>query len=111
MASNLTEAESSLRPKEASTLKFKTLSRREEDELQRRVKLASLKRCDPIVREFANCSSDKTFSVIWSCREQWKSLKSCMRSEMTEEKVDEERLKFISDLISRDQLKVPYKKL
>ncbi|KAH9825304.1 hypothetical protein DFH28DRAFT_943421 [Melampsora americana] len=90
------------------SINFKSLSRREEDEFQKQSKLIALKSCDQLVSEFANCSTNRTFSVVWSCRSQWKSLQSCLKSEMSEEKLDQARLKFIQN---RQSLQVPYQKL
>ncbi|KAG0148295.1 hypothetical protein CROQUDRAFT_669960 [Cronartium quercuum f. sp. fusiforme G11] len=87
---------------------LKALSRREEDEIQKRAKLNSLKACDELVSAFATCSSTRTFSVIWACRTQWKELQDCIKSQITQDKLDIERLEFIKH---REDLKVPYKKL
>lgn len=87
---------------------FQPLSRREEDEFQKRIKLKALEHCDPLVAAFASCSSSRTISVAWACRQEWKAVQTCMKEYMTEEKVDEVRREYMS---KREELKVPYKKL
>ncbi|EHS63921.1 hypothetical protein MJO28_003649 [Puccinia striiformis f. sp. tritici] len=87
---------------------FQPLSRREEDEFQKRIKLAALKQCDPVVAAFASCSSTRTISVAWACRKEWKAVQECMQIHMTEEKLDLARREYMT---KREELRVPYKKL
>jgi len=87
---------------------FQPLSRREEDEFQKRIKLAALKQCDPLVAAFAACSSTRTISVAWACRKEWKAVQECMQLHMTEEKIDTARKDYMT---KREELRVPYKKL
>ncbi|KNZ46875.1 hypothetical protein VP01_687g5 [Puccinia sorghi] len=87
---------------------FQPLSRREEDEFQKRIKLAALKQCDPLVAAFAACSSTRTISVAWACRKEWKAVQECMQIHLTEEKTDVARKDYMT---KREELRVPYKKL
>ncbi|KAF8340013.1 uncharacterized protein EI90DRAFT_2990611 [Cantharellus anzutake] len=55
-----------------------TLSRREEDTIIKSTKERALKECGPIVREFADCASGRTVSVVWACRGKYRTLQTCM---------------------------------
>lgn len=35
--------------------------------------------CSDTIRKFAECASNKTFSMIWKCRLEKKSMKECIR--------------------------------
>ncbi|KAL4069567.1 hypothetical protein J3A83DRAFT_4093771 [Scleroderma citrinum] len=54
------------------------LSRREEETLLKATKARALKECDSVVREFAECATGRTVSVVWACRDKYKSLQECM---------------------------------
>ncbi|KAH9835697.1 cytochrome c oxidase biogenesis protein Cmc1 like-domain-containing protein [Rhodofomes roseus] len=54
------------------------LSRREEETLLKTAKAKALKECDPVVKEFADCATGRTFSVAWACREKYKDVQDCM---------------------------------
>lgn len=54
------------------------LSRREEETLLKTTKARALKECDQVVRDFAECATGRTVSVVWACRDQYKSLQECM---------------------------------
>ncbi|CAL1696124.1 unnamed protein product [Somion occarium] len=54
------------------------LSRREEDTLLKSTKARALKECDPVVKAFAECSSGRTLSVAWACRDKYKLVQECM---------------------------------
>lgn len=73
-----------------------TLSRREEETLLKTTKARALKECDDVVKgtghlvlsittdsmnsiaAFAECSSGRTVSVVWACRDQHKLVQQCM---------------------------------
>ncbi|KAK7694498.1 hypothetical protein QCA50_001684 [Cerrena zonata] len=55
-----------------------TLSRREEETLLKTTKARALKECDDVVKAFAECSSGRTVSVAWACRDQHKLVQQCM---------------------------------
>lgn len=54
------------------------LSRREEETLLKTTKARALKECDQVVREFAECATGRTVSVVWACRGEYKTLQECM---------------------------------
>jgi len=54
------------------------LSRREEETLLKTAKAKALKECDPVVKEFAECATGRTFSVAWECRHKYKAVQDCM---------------------------------
>jgi len=55
-----------------------TISRREEDALTKATKARALKECDPIVKEFADCATGRTVSVVWACKSKYKDVQDCM---------------------------------
>ncbi|KDQ63613.1 hypothetical protein JAAARDRAFT_169627 [Jaapia argillacea MUCL 33604] len=55
-----------------------TLSRREEETLAKATKARALKECDPLVKEFAECATGRTVSVVWACKDKYKELQNCM---------------------------------
>ncbi|PPQ70980.1 hypothetical protein CVT26_014246 [Gymnopilus dilepis] len=55
-----------------------SLSRREEETLLKTTKAYALRQCDELVREFAACTSGRTVSVAWACRDQLKTVQDCM---------------------------------
>lgn len=54
------------------------LSNVEEEDLQKAVREAALVVCDPVVREFAECSKGRTVTSSWACSKQWKGVKDCV---------------------------------
>jgi len=54
------------------------LSRREEETLVKTTKARALKECDAFVKAFADCTSGRTISVAWACKEPLKSVQQCM---------------------------------
>lgn len=54
------------------------LSRREEDTLLKATKAQALKKCDAVVKEFAECATGRTLSVAWACRDKYKGVQDCM---------------------------------
>ncbi|KDR85117.1 hypothetical protein GALMADRAFT_53056 [Galerina marginata CBS 339.88] len=55
-----------------------SLSRREEETLLKTTKVYALRECDAVVKEFAACTSGRTVSVAWQCRDQLKQVQNCM---------------------------------
>ncbi|KIM67199.1 hypothetical protein SCLCIDRAFT_108559 [Scleroderma citrinum Foug A] len=54
------------------------LSRREEETLLKTTKARALKECDSVVRDFAECATGRTVSVVWACRDKYTILQECM---------------------------------
>ncbi|KAL7414567.1 hypothetical protein BDY24DRAFT_385678 [Mrakia frigida] len=73
------------------------LSRGEEEELRKNAKLSALKACDPLVKAFADCSTGRTFSVVWACKDQLKTVNDCVRPLRSEEHLDKLRMEFLSE--------------
>jgi hypothetical protein len=51
-----------------------------EDALRLRLRKYAYKYCAPEMKEFSECSSDKTITVIYSCRDQQTKLYECINS-------------------------------
>eukprot|EP01133_Synstelium_polycarpum_P005920 gene5920-6852_t len=48
--------------------------------------------CEGPVKEFAKCTEDKLFSVIWECKEAQQKMKECLQAKETygdEERMDQ----------------------
>ncbi|KAG9327693.1 hypothetical protein KVV02_006397, partial [Mortierella alpina] len=54
------------------------LTRAEEEYLFKTLKANALKECDPVVKEFVECTQGKLFSVLWGCRKQHKAMNQCL---------------------------------
>ncbi|KIY72842.1 hypothetical protein CYLTODRAFT_8960 [Cylindrobasidium torrendii FP15055 ss-10] len=54
------------------------LSRREEDNLLKATKSFALKKCEPVVQEFANCMDGRFISVAWACKDKLRVVEKCM---------------------------------
>ncbi|KAF9044835.1 hypothetical protein BDZ89DRAFT_1058933 [Hymenopellis radicata] len=55
-----------------------SLSRREEDNLLKATKSYALKKCDPVVKEFADCMTGRLISVAWACKDKLRVVEKCM---------------------------------
>ncbi|GHJ88370.1 hypothetical protein NliqN6_4772 [Naganishia liquefaciens] len=67
---------------------METLSRREESDLLERGKKEAMKHCEDIVKDFADCASGRTFSVIFACNGKLNDMKSCMKDYLSLERID-----------------------
>jgi len=74
---------------------METLSRREEDSLIKSTKARALKECDPIVKEFAECATGRTVSVVWACKDKYKAVQACMLQFTGQENMDRLRAEYI----------------
>ncbi|KZT55531.1 hypothetical protein CALCODRAFT_472172 [Calocera cornea HHB12733] len=74
---------------------METLSRREEETLMKVTKAKALKACDDVVREFANCATGRTVSVVWACRAQHKTMQNCMRQYTNADNMERLRIEYI----------------
>jgi len=54
-----------------------------------------LKECDPIVKEFAECATGRTVSVVWACRDKYKAIQTCMQRFTNKEEMDKVRAEYI----------------
>ena len=57
---------------------MKILSRREEEEVIKNHKQLGLKNCHHLVKDFADCTTNRTISVLWACRQPHKNLNNCL---------------------------------
>ncbi|EGG24772.1 hypothetical protein DFA_03016 [Cavenderia fasciculata] len=55
--------------------------------LRKKLKDQTLTDCESSVREFARCTEDKLFSVIWECKEQQQKMRECLTSHTTPERL------------------------
>ncbi|GMH04303.1 hypothetical protein Nepgr_006142 [Nepenthes gracilis] len=49
-----------------------------EEALRSKMKKKALKECDHLTSKYAECSSGRTLSVVWKCRQQAKELNDCL---------------------------------
>ncbi|XP_065854183.1 uncharacterized protein [Euphorbia lathyris] len=54
------------------------VKKKEEEALRHKMKQKALKECDQLTSKLAQCSSGRTISVVWKCREQFKELNACL---------------------------------
>ncbi|CEH12051.1 Uncharacterized conserved protein [Ceraceosorus bombacis] len=72
------------------------LSNRESDALLKSAKAEGLKKCDDVLRAFAECSSGRTISMAWACRDHHKALRSCLAEYTSEEAMTKRRKEYLS---------------
>ncbi|PWN97926.1 hypothetical protein FA09DRAFT_330090 [Tilletiopsis washingtonensis] len=72
------------------------LSNRESEALLKETKAEALKKCDALVREFAECSTGRTVSIAWACRGQHKALQNCLKQYTSEEAMDIKRREYLA---------------
>ncbi|KAK4057916.1 hypothetical protein OIO90_001135 [Microbotryomycetes sp. JL221] len=72
------------------------LSRNEEAKILAQCKLDALQSCREPVAEFTACAEGKTVSVAWKCRQEFKLMQACMKKEMTEQRIDAAKLKYLT---------------
>ncbi|KAF5749916.1 hypothetical protein HS088_TW03G00243 [Tripterygium wilfordii] len=63
-----------------------------EEALRSKMKQKALKECDQYTAKYAQCSTGRTFSVVWKCRQQAKELNQCLH-QFTNDAVLEEMKK------------------
>ncbi|PWN93968.1 hypothetical protein FA10DRAFT_264565 [Acaromyces ingoldii] len=73
------------------------LSNREEDALLKETKQEALKKCDDVVKDFAQCSSGRTVSVAWACRDQHRKLQDCLKQYTGPEAMEEKRRAYLKE--------------
>ncbi|WFC94785.1 hypothetical protein MBRA1_001419 [Malassezia brasiliensis] len=54
----------------------RVMSNREYDTFLKERKAEAFKRCDPIVKEFVECTRNRFLSVAWACRQQNRNIMS-----------------------------------
>ncbi|KAG0239683.1 hypothetical protein BGW41_007566 [Actinomortierella wolfii] len=74
------------------------LTRAEEEVLFKAMKAKALKECDPIVKEFVECTHGKTVTVLWACRAQHKAMNKCLMALTTQEHLDKLKIQYLKDL-------------
>ncbi|CAK9782151.1 hypothetical protein CC85DRAFT_285865 [Cutaneotrichosporon oleaginosum] len=80
---------------------MEALSRREEEEVEAKVKTEALKACDELVREFADCARGRTVTIPFMCGAPHKAMNACIKVHMTEERLDAAKLDYISNRSER----------
>eukprot|EP01132_Coremiostelium_polycephalum_P001177 gene1177-1489_t len=65
--------------------------------LRQKLKEQTLKDCAEFVKEFALCSQDKYFSVVWKCREEQQKMKDCLVEQTTSDRLAKLKRDWIND--------------
>mmetsp|Transcript_21163 Transcript_21163/g.35494 ORF Transcript_21163/g.35494 Transcript_21163/m.35494 type:complete len:90 (-) Transcript_21163:321-590(-) len=68
-----------------------------EEALRSLMKTDALKKCDAACREYAECSHDRTITVVWACREQFAALNDCLKQQTTDEVLMEYKKKWVQE--------------
>ncbi|KAG7530944.1 hypothetical protein FFLO_04672 [Filobasidium floriforme] len=79
-----------------------TLSRREEQDVLDRAKEQSLKHCEALVKDFADCAKGKTVTVLWNCGGQYNTMRQCMKDYLTLERIDAAKADHIANREERN---------
>ncbi|KAF9427120.1 hypothetical protein BGZ76_002466 [Entomortierella beljakovae] len=74
------------------------LTRAEEEYLFKTLKANALKECDPIVKEFVECTHGKLVTVLWACRAQHKEMNKCLMALTTQPHMDKLKVQYLNDL-------------
>ncbi|KAI5474983.1 cytochrome c oxidase biogenesis protein Cmc1-like protein [Pseudohyphozyma bogoriensis] len=73
------------------------LSRSEEDKLVKKCQSEALKLCEKPVGAFTKCAEGRTVTVAWSCRTEFKAMQDCMAIYMTQDRIDDAKMKFLKE--------------
>ncbi|CAO1619074.1 unnamed protein product [Parajaminaea phylloscopi] len=73
----------------------RVLSNREEDQLRKDIKAQGLKKCDDVVRKFAECSTGRTVSVAWACRGEHRAVQQCLAQHTSPEALERARKQWL----------------
>ncbi|TFL06596.1 cytochrome c oxidase biogenesis protein Cmc1 like-domain-containing protein [Pterulicium gracile] len=71
------------------------LSRREEDTLFKATKDRAYKACDSVIKDFADCATGRTVSVVWACKGKYKLVQECMYQYTNPAAMDEVREEYL----------------
>ncbi|KAG0070327.1 hypothetical protein BKA57DRAFT_431654 [Linnemannia elongata] len=74
------------------------LTRAEEEVLFKTLKANALKECDPVVKEFVECTHGKLVTVLWGCRAQHKAMNKCLMALTTQADMDKLKIQYLNDL-------------
>ncbi|TIA92106.1 hypothetical protein E3P99_00709 [Wallemia hederae] len=76
---------------------MKILSRREEEDVVKQHKQLGLQHCSDLFQAFAECTANRTISVMWACRKHHKELNSCLSKFNSEEALDAAIEKYLKE--------------
>mmetsp|Transcript_10192 Transcript_10192/g.21255 ORF Transcript_10192/g.21255 Transcript_10192/m.21255 type:complete len:95 (+) Transcript_10192:137-421(+) len=68
-----------------------------EEALRSMMKADALKKCRDFCKDYAECSRDRTVSVIWACSDQFSALNSCLKTHTTKEVLEDYKKKWVAD--------------
>ncbi|KAF9366630.1 hypothetical protein BGX34_011669 [Mortierella sp. NVP85] len=74
------------------------LTRAEEEHLFKTLKANALKECDPVVKEFVECTHGRLVSVLWGCRDKHKAMNKCLMALTTQADLDKLKVQYLNDL-------------
>ncbi|GJJ68604.1 COX assembly mitochondrial protein 1 [Entomortierella parvispora] len=74
------------------------LTRAEEEVLFKTLKANALKECDPIVKQFVECTHGKLVTVLWACRKQHRAMNDCLMALTTQADMDKLKIQYLNDL-------------
>jgi len=57
--------------------------------------MRALKECDPVVKDFVECTQGRSVSLIWACREKYRLLQQCMLQYTGPESMDILRAEYV----------------
>lgn len=66
--------------------------------LRYKMRTEAMRRCEHKVQEYSDCSSNRTLSIIWACREQFNALNDCCAQYTTKEILNEHKRQYLATL-------------
>lgn len=80
------------------------LKKKVEEALRSKMKARALKECDHYVALFSECAQGRTFSVVWSCREQAKKMNECLHQYTNDQVLEEYKKNYVAEQEGRSKL-------
>jgi len=69
----------------------------EKQRIKIRVSKAAVKLCDEYAKKYAECTKDKSFSIVWACRPQFKEFNDCVHQCTTQSHFNYHTMQYIKD--------------
>ncbi|OMH79559.1 hypothetical protein AX774_g7024 [Zancudomyces culisetae] len=73
------------------------LSRRQDQQVRALQVKEMMKLCDEYVKEFVECSRDRTISIVWACKDKKKQMMDCLRKVETLDNLDKVKFRYLEN--------------
>eukprot|EP00250_Pteridium_aquilinum_P026820 c33647_g1_i1 orf=81-350(+) len=78
------------------------LKKKVEEALRSKMKAKALRECDALAAKYAECTSGRTLSVVWTCRPQFKLLNECLHQYTNDDVLEEYKKKYALEQESKN---------